>query len=147
MIGDVPYTQAQLDAFPSWVEDINADPKVDLVVHLGDIKSGSTLCDDSYFTTIRGLFDGFKDPLVYTPGDNEWTDCHRPNNGAYNPLERLTTLRGVFFSEPGVTLGGRKKQCSHSPATPRTRSGWSRRLSSPHYTSSARTTASLRGPD
>ena len=28
-------------------------------------------------------------PVIYTPGDNEWTDCHRVNNGGYNPLERL----------------------------------------------------------
>ena len=38
---------------------------------------------------IRADFDRFADPLVYTPGDNEWTDCHRANNGGYNPLERL----------------------------------------------------------
>jgi hypothetical protein len=23
------------------------------------------------------LFEQFRDPLVYTPGDNEWTDCHK----------------------------------------------------------------------
>jgi hypothetical protein len=110
IIGDLPYTSAQLQAFPSWVDEINADPKVDSVVHLGDIKSGSTRCDDSYYATILALFGFFKDPLVYTPGDNEWTDCHRVNNGQYDPLERLDGLREVFFPEPGVTLGGRKQQ-------------------------------------
>jgi hypothetical protein len=110
VIGDLPYSAAQLEAFPSWVEEISGDPKVDIAVHLGDIKSGSTRCDDSYFATIQGLFESFKDPLVYTPGDNEWTDCHRVNNGSYNPLERLSALRDLFFAEPGVTLGGRKKQ-------------------------------------
>ena len=40
---------------------------------------------------------------MYTPGDNEWTDCHRPNNGAYDPLERLNTgVRETFFATPGV---------------------------------------------
>jgi Calcineurin-like phosphoesterase len=110
VIGDVPYSAAQLAAFPSWVEAINGDPKVDAVVHLGDIKSGSTRCDDSYYATILELFETFKDPVVYTPGDNEWTDCHRANNGQYNPLERLSRIRAAFFPEPGVTLGGRKKQ-------------------------------------
>ena len=109
VIGDLPYDAAQVAAFPSWVEDINGYPKVDLVVHLGDIKSGSTTCDNGYFLQIAGFFDAFKDPLVYTPGDNEWTDCHRTNNGAYNPLERLAKIREIFFAEPGVTLGGRKK--------------------------------------
>lgn len=32
-------------------------------------------------------------------------DCHRTNNGAYNPLERLDKLREVFFNQPGKTLG------------------------------------------
>jgi hypothetical protein len=35
---------------------------------------------------------------VYSPGDNEWTDCHRILAGAYDPLERLEALRTVFFS-------------------------------------------------
>ena len=110
VLGDVPYTGAQLVAFPAWVDAINHDPKVDLAVHLGDIKSGSTSCGDDYFGAIAALFAGFKDPLVYTPGDNEWTDCHRPSNGGYDPLERLAKLREQFFSTPGETLGGRKKQ-------------------------------------
>ena len=42
---------------------------------------------------------------MYTVGDNEWTDCHRPNNGGYNPLERLAKIRQVFFPRPGFTLG------------------------------------------
>ena len=110
VIGDLPYSAAQFQAFPSWVDEINGDPKVDAVVHLGDIKSGSTECSDSYYASILGFFESFKDPLVYTPGDNEWTDCHRPTNGPYDPLERLAKLRQVFFPNPGVTLGGRKQQ-------------------------------------
>ena len=54
---------------------------------------------------IRADFDHFEKPLIYTPGDNEWTDCHRPNNGAYNPLERLAFDRSVFFDRPGRSLG------------------------------------------
>ena len=42
---------------------------------------------------------------MYTPGDNEWTDCHRENNGRYNPLERLAKDRQVLFPRPDKTLG------------------------------------------
>jgi hypothetical protein len=105
VIGDVPYGADQIAAFPGWIKQINADPAVRSVVHLGDIKNGSSLCTDSYFQLIRSDFDTFEDPLVYTPGDNEWTDCHRTNNGAYNPLERLSKVRSIFFNQPGVTLG------------------------------------------
>jgi len=108
VIGDTPYgaDQTSATAFPNLVNAINADPNVSMVTHLGDIKNGSTLCTDAYFDKIKGFFDGFADPLAYTPGDNEWTDCHRTNNGGYNPIERLNRLRQVFFPVAGQTLGG-----------------------------------------
>jgi len=105
VIGDVPYGDTQIAKFPGWIQQINRDPVVRSVVHLGDIKNGSSRCTDAYFDLIRSDFDTFEDPLVYTPGDNEWTDCHRVNNGAYDPLERLDRIRQVFFDEPGRTLG------------------------------------------
>ena len=113
VFGDAPYGPQKLDSFPLFVALVNSDPKVDVVVHLGDIKSGKNAsCTDSYFSTVRSLFDGFKDPLVYTPGDNEWTDCHvaSKNNGLYTPTERLQAVRSLFFPVPGQTLGGRKMQ-------------------------------------
>jgi hypothetical protein len=108
IIGDTPYGAQQLTNFPKDVQAVNADPDVRLVMHLGDIKDGSSRCDTSYFQLIRSDFDAFADPLVYTPGDNEWTDCHRANNGGYQPDERLTTLRSIFFDRPGHTLGADK---------------------------------------
>jgi hypothetical protein len=105
VLGDTPYGAADVARFPGIVDQVNADPDVRLVAHLGDIKSGSTVCDDAYFAAVRAQFDRFEDPLVYTPGDNEWTDCHRPSNGAYDPLERLQALRAVFFDRPGHALG------------------------------------------
>ncbi|WP_018332052.1 metallophosphoesterase [Actinomycetospora chiangmaiensis] len=105
VIGDIPYGAAKIARFPKDVDQINADPDVQFVDHLGDIKDGSSVCSDQYFAQIKAQFDRFADPLVYTPGDNEWTDCHRTNNGAYNPLERLAAVRKVFFPQPGKTLG------------------------------------------
>ena len=117
VIGDTPYGQPQVDNFGNDVAEINSDPKVRLVIHLGDIKNGSSECSTSYFDLIRADFDRFKDPLVYTPGDNEWTDCHRANNGAYWPAgpvlngdtrpARLDEIHRIFFDEPGRTLGHR----------------------------------------
>jgi hypothetical protein len=105
VVGDTPYGAAQLAAFPALVAAINAESDLSLAVHVGDIKNGSTRCDDAYFTQISDDFAEFSLPLVYTPGDNEWTDCHRANNGAYDPLERLEAVRSTFFSDPGTTLG------------------------------------------
>jgi hypothetical protein len=116
IIGDTPYGDPQIANFPNDVAEINADPKVRLVIHLGDIKNGSTRCDTSYFQTILDDFSGFKNPLVYTPGDNEWTDCHRANNGGYTPTERLATIRSMFFASPGQSLGNQSKALDHQAA-------------------------------
>jgi hypothetical protein len=105
VIGDIPYGDAEIAKFPARIQDINADRDLKFVTHVGDIKNGSSVCSDEYFADIRTQFDTFEHPLVFTPGDNEWVDCHRANNGAYNPLERLERLREVFFNEPGKTLG------------------------------------------
>jgi hypothetical protein len=103
VFGDTPYGAPQVEAFPTLIASINA-AKVDLAVHVGDIKNGSTRCDTSYYQKIFDDFAALNTPLVYTPGDNEWTDCHRANNGAFDPLERLDTLRSIFFADPGTTL-------------------------------------------
>jgi hypothetical protein len=108
VIGDIPYGDAQIARFPAVVDQINADPDVSLVTHLGDIKSGSSLCTNDYFAQVRAQFDRFHDPLVYTPGDNEWTDCHRVNNGSYDPFLRLAKVRQLFFPKANRTLGQHK---------------------------------------
>jgi hypothetical protein len=118
VIGDVPYGPAAFAAFPRLVDQINAAPQVGDVVHIGDIKDGSSLCTDQYVAQIKAQFDRFQDPLEYTTGDNEWTDCHRANNGSYVPTERLATLRQVFFPSPGTTLGQHPMQVAAQPGLP-----------------------------
>jgi hypothetical protein len=94
-IGDTSYiSPTQLDQL---VSRINQEP-VNFTIHVGDIKSGSTLCSDDLFANVYSQFMAFEKPLIYTPGDNEWTDCHRKNNGPYDPIERLTKIRSLFFS-------------------------------------------------
>ncbi|MBA2496517.1 MAG: hypothetical protein H0V33_05385 [Acidimicrobiia bacterium] len=115
VIGDVPYGAVQEASFDELIAAVNADPMVRLVVHVGDIKNGSTTCTDERFAAVRAAFATFRDPLVYTPGDNEWTDCHRVNNGAYNPLERLDAIRSMFFDEPGSALGRRPMTVDYQP--------------------------------
>jgi hypothetical protein len=109
VIGDSPYGAAQILDFPNLVATINAAADIREVIHVGDIKNGSTRCDTSYFELIQTYFAMFNDPVIYTPGDNEWTDCHRANNGAYDPLERLAVIRSMFFPVPGLSLGGGRK--------------------------------------
>ncbi len=104
-LGDLPYgpREKSYPAYRALIRTVNA-ARPDFAIHIGDFKSGSTECSDEEFRNQLSHFQEFSGALVYTPGDNEWTDCHRRNNGAYDPLERLQTLRGMFFSE-GRSLG------------------------------------------
>jgi hypothetical protein len=96
-IGDQPYFSDE--AFNRLIKKINQDESSSFTIHVGDIKRGSNFCSDEYFLKIKKQFDHFEKPLIYTPGDNEWTDCHRANNGSYDQLERLNKLRSIFFTE------------------------------------------------
>ncbi len=99
-IGDMPYGERAV-VYPKYealIGAINAAGP-DFTIHIGDIKSGSTLCSDEEFQNQLNFLNSFASALVYTPGDNEWTDCHRKNNGAFDPLERLAKLRAMFFVE------------------------------------------------
>ena len=109
IIGDTPYGASQLVDFPRLVSALNGDPDVKLTVHLGDIKDGASLCSDAYFEQMRANFDTLRDPLVVTPGDNEWTDCHRPAAGGYSPTERLARFRSVFYPRANKSLGEKQK--------------------------------------
>jgi hypothetical protein len=133
--GDAPYgvnptDTSETDATPAFIDAVNADPDVSAVVHVGDIHSGKQFCTEGYDRQIAGLWSHFADPMVYTPGDNEWTDCHKAaeGGGTYdpttgqirfvtddqghdvdyaggNPVQNLDLVRSIFFPEPGATLG------------------------------------------
>lgn len=97
-LGDMPYSPPQdFQRFETLIAEVNR-LKPTFSIFIGDTKSGSSLCSDEHNQIIKSYFSRFKTPLIYTPGDNEWTDCHRPLAGAYEPLERLEALRAVFFS-------------------------------------------------
>ncbi len=104
VIGDLPYSDRDLDDMSGWVNDINkADPA--FTVHVGDVKTGPADCGDKYFAKIRREFDEFENGLIYTPGDNDWTDCHLKAAGEFDPLERLDALRELMYPKPGTSLG------------------------------------------
>jgi hypothetical protein len=143
--GDAPYgttptDTSETDATPAFISAVNADKAVSTVLHVGDIHSGSQYCTQAYDQQIADLWAGFADPMVYTPGDNEWTDCHKKKEGggAYNaatgqidyvkdgdgnlvnysggnPVDNLALVRSIFYPTAGGTLGsGRLKVLSQA---------------------------------
>lgn len=97
LLGDMPYSAWERRTLPLLLQEMDR-AQLAFVVHDGDIKSGRSACTDEALTQVRDQFQASMTPLIYVPGDNEWTDCHRRSNGRYDPLERLATLRTLFFS-------------------------------------------------
>ena len=105
VFGDMPYSRYERQAANGIVREMAEQP-LEFTIHVGDIKSGSEPCTDDALLQGRTLFDGSRHPLIYMPGDNEWTDCHRRSNGGYAPEERLRRLREIFYPDEN-SLGQR----------------------------------------
>ena len=106
VMGDMPYNTKEINRERHFERLIAAINKLQpaFSIHIGDIKSGSTLCDDATFEKIKAYFMTFQQPLVYTPGDNEWTDCHRKSNGPFDPTRTLSQNPEHVFPQ-GSQLG------------------------------------------
>ncbi len=105
LIGDMPYQDEDVEKFKVLVKELNQDRKIKWVMHTGDIKTGGTPCTDNYFLSRFQLYQRIKQPFIITPGDNEWTDCHRNPEHSFDPLERLNAIRSLFYPNPTESLG------------------------------------------
>ncbi len=110
--GDLPYSDVQAQVgVPNLIADMNKQ-ELAFTVHDGDLKAGNgtpgsvtpTTCVDALYTQALGFFNSMRAPVIFTTGDNDWTDCDRASNGGFNSLERLDHERQLFFSTP-FTLG------------------------------------------
>src|SRR5262249_2165024 len=89
VFGDSPYgtsayapagqtaNTSQFQKTPAFIGTINSDPTVSGVIHVGDIHSGKEFCTEDYDASIASMWQTFTNPLVYTPGDNEWAACSK----------------------------------------------------------------------
>ncbi|MCK9382753.1 MAG: hypothetical protein M0P95_17040 [Sulfuritalea sp.] len=116
LFGDTPYNHWERDNLPDLIAEMDRE-NLAFVIHDGDIKNGSSVCSDEVLQDILDVFRKSATPLVYVPGDNEWTDCHRKNNGSYDPVERLGKLREWFFSGD-LALGQRPLKLEHQSSDP-----------------------------
>ena len=96
-LGDMPhFLPVDYGSFGALIGAVNRQ-RPRFTVHVGDIKSGSTLCTEELYSKVLADFQLFEQPLIYTPGDNEWTDCGREKAGKYDPEERLAVVCKLFF--------------------------------------------------
>ena len=104
VLGDMGYSAAEEPQYAETLRRIDAASPA-FAVHVGDFKGGGE-CSDALFLMRRAQFDAMSIPVVFTPGDNEWTECRMRRMGSRDAIERLKRLREIFFSMP-VSLGNR----------------------------------------
>jgi hypothetical protein len=104
-MGDMPYKLPDDYAKVDRLIGVINSMKPSFTIHVGDIKSGSSPCSDETFKKAFDQLQTVDQPLLYTPGDNEWTDCHREKAGKFDPRERLAKIREMFFANPEKSLG------------------------------------------
>lgn len=85
VMGCMPYYFPEDEArFQNVIREVNRlNPAFS--VHCGDTKGGKDPCDDPAYDRVLGYFNSFDGPLVYVPGDNEWTDCFTKEDGGDDP--------------------------------------------------------------
>ena len=105
-LGDMPYGEAQDEQFRKITKAIS-ETKVPFVVHYGDFKKGSAPCSTELMRDALNEIFSLHDKVIYTPGDNDWTDCDRKSTGS--PLSELfmldrlrDTLQKQFASQKNV---------------------------------------------
>ena len=109
VIGDMPYSDEENEALTApdgkFVKAIAAlDPSV--VVHYGDLKAGGENCDYTLMSARRDQVAGLHPGrVVFTPGDNDWTDCDRDFlSERFGESDRLALLRGLFYTGEGLQM-------------------------------------------
>ena len=121
-LGDTAYNlPGDYPIYARLIERINV-AKPEFSIHVGDTW-GAMPCSEDAHRNVLAWFARFQRPLVYTPGDNEWTDCRKPAvlqtfghvmSGQGTPEEkaelmRLRSLDSAFAGESyGDVLGSLK---------------------------------------
>lgn len=126
LIGDMPYNGKQRKEFVHLMKDVDAEDLA-FVLHAGDFwfdgiawkntTKGIPPCSDEVFDDRLKLAQSSKHPYVLTPGDNDWTDCHRAKPQSYDVLDRLEKLRKMYFSG-NQSLGQRKIKLTRQSVDP-----------------------------
>ncbi|MSR36136.1 MAG: metallophosphatase family protein [Gemmatimonadetes bacterium] len=102
VFGDGPYYPWERGRYRRLLEDVGATD-IEWLLHVGDLFWYP--CSDEEYALRASELAAVPHPVVYTPGDNEWADCHKLRAGRHDPLDRLAALRRAFFSDPTHSTG------------------------------------------
>jgi predicted phosphodiesterase len=117
VIGDTSYSKVAEQEFDRLMATLNKE-NLAFVVHVGDFEADARAyerspdkltkitmpCTDENFQRVLATFQKSVNPIILTPGDNDWTDCHFVKARKFDPMERLAKVREMFFPD-GRSLG------------------------------------------
>ncbi|MEX0942098.1 MAG: hypothetical protein WD002_06075 [Pseudomonadales bacterium] len=107
LIGDNPYVEFNVPKYETMIDEINSTEGLSWLIHLGDVKSSGQSCSDEVLKARFEMNQRIDLPFIFTPGDNDWFDCHRKSAGGWDPIDRLSALRRIWFPDPRMTTGAR----------------------------------------
>lgn len=128
LIGDMPYTNVQQREYQRVLAALNK-AELAFVVHVGDFQNdprgyypnpalSPMPCTDARYQEVYDSFQSVRHPVVVTPGDNDWADCHLIRERQVDPLELLAKVRATYFPE-GRSLGQRTITVDSQSQVPR----------------------------
>lgn len=109
VVGDMPYMakEDRMLTLPDGklvlaIHELNAP----VLIHYGDFKGGGESCSGSLLTKRKEqMFSLNPHRVIYTPGDNEWTDCDRKDlEETFSEIESLKRLRALFYKDKKLDL-------------------------------------------
>ena len=104
VLGDAPYYVWEELQYNLVLQTLDIND-LSWVIDVGDIFWKP--CTDDHYRKYLDRFNRLQHPVIYTPGDNEWTDCWEAEAGAFGPRERLDRIRQIFFNNPTQSLGAK----------------------------------------
>lgn len=109
-LGDTAYNlPADLPRYEKLIAKINEqDPAFS--IHVGDTW-GALPCTRENHEWIKEWFNKYEHPVIYTPGDNEWTDCRKPEI-----LEAYLRIVGKKAKPEDYQLIGKARQFDNALA-------------------------------
>ncbi len=104
--GDMPYSYLE----QQWLQQdistaIRRHQRLGLVINVGDLGRPALSCDPAWLLETRRLWQRWRVPVFYTPGDNDWADCDRASlPQPVSQLQRLSELRRTMFVERSLAV-------------------------------------------
>jgi hypothetical protein len=81
------------------IDAIGRERDLSFIVYDGNLRGPKEACGDSLYARRQSLLEAARPPLVFVPGQYDWTDCGSPEAGGFDPVERLDQLRQTVFAD------------------------------------------------